>query len=96
MFARIDAFMCSSTGNRRPDKRCRNSTCARQPRDLSKVINSTPSTPPIKPNSVRPMIHVMAVLGQAAWIDRTTARVWQQSPIADSRITQIASGGAGG
>lgn len=41
------------------------------------------------------MIHVIEVFGQADWIDLTTARVWQQSPIADSLITQIASGGAG-
>jgi hypothetical protein len=38
------------------------------------------------------MIHVIRVLGQADWIDRTTANVWQQSPMAESLITQTASG----
>jgi len=40
------------------------------------------------------MSHVIFVLGQAAWIDLTTASAWQQSPIADSLMMQIDSGGA--
>jgi len=39
------------------------------------------------------MSHVTFVLGQADWIDLTTASVWQQSPMADSLMMQIASGG---
>jgi hypothetical protein len=40
------------------------------------------------------MIHVTAVLGQAAWIARTTGTAWQVSPIADNRMTQTAAGGS--
>lgn len=52
-----------------------------------------PGTSPINVASVLPMIHVMPVSGQVSWIERTTARAWQVSPIADRRTTQIFSGG---
>src|SRR6056297_607672 len=44
--------------------------------------------------SVRPITHVMAVSGQAAFSVRSTGRVWQVSPIADRRTAQSEPGGA--
>ena len=55
-----------------------------------------PDAPSSKPNSVRPMIQVMRVPGQAACSVRTTGRVWQQSPMADSRMRQRAGVGRAG
>jgi hypothetical protein len=38
------------------------------------------------------MTQAMRVPGQAAWTERRTGSVWQQSPMAESRMTQIDSG----
>src|SRR6056297_979845 len=58
------------------------------------MINSNSGMSAISDASVRPITHVMAVSGQAAFSVRSTGRVWQVSPIADRRTAQSEPGGA--
>ena len=84
--------MLSKTGNWRPAKRLRTAVIAFSPAFLSKVINSIPSAPSSNLCSVVPITQLMWVFGNAACSVRTTGSVWQQSPIADRRSMQMASG----
>ena len=66
------------------------------PARLSMVINSTPGSSAMRRASVRPMIQVSRVAGQARCSVRTTGTTWQVSPIAESRRMHRLAGGCNG